>query len=563
MTEIIMKRDMSIVGNKEYDLIIIGGGIFGICAAWDATLRGLTVALLERRDFAHAASANCFKIVHGGIRYLQHADLYRIRESSQERRALLRIAPHLVQPLPIVIPTYGHGMQSKMILTVGLLTYDLLTLDRNRGIEDPQRSIPRGRIISRQECLKMFPGLKKVGLSGAAVFYDGQMYNTAQLALSFLKSAVKAGADAMNYTEVTDFIQKRDRIFGVIAQDLINGNKVEIRGKVVLNAAGPWAPLLLKQQMNIHLDPEPVFSRDTCFIVSRRLIGDYALAVQGKTEDPDALLSRGKRHLFIVPWHDSTLIGVWHVVYKGSPDKFTVTKKELQAFLDEINEAYPTLGLTLKDVAEWNAGLVLFGNNKEGTINLSYGKRSVIIDHAKYNHMEGLITLIGVRYTTARGVASKAIDLVFKKLGKKAPASETAGTPIYGGRIAHFEKFLGQAIIENQSKLSSDVVRALVHNYGSEYHEVLRYINEDPRWAETIGTSNVIKAEVLYAVREGMAQKLVDVVFRRTDLGTERYPRESELRICADIMAKEFGWAEWQIQREIAEVKETFPGYIH
>lgn len=557
-----MKRNISDLGNREYDLVIVGSGIFGICAAWDAALRGLSVALLEKEDFAHAASANCFRIVHGGIRYLQHADIYRIRESSRERRALLRIAPHLVHPLPIAIPTYGHGMRGKEILSAALLAYDMITLDRNRGLKDPQQHIPMGHLVSRQECLKMFPGLKKEGLTGAAIFYDGQMYSTTQLALSFLKSAVKAGAHAANYMEVSGFIQKGDRVTGVKALDRITGEKIEVRGKTVLNAAGSWALLLLNGQRGIQIRPEPVFSRDTCFIVPRRLTGDYALAIQGRTEDPDAVLSRGERHLFIVPWHDYTLIGVWHVVYKGSPDRFTVTERELQAYLDEINEAYPVLGLTMKDISMWNAGLVLFGNNRDGAVNLSYGKRSILIDHAKKDRLEGLITLIGVRYTTARGVAARTIDLVFKKVGKRGPASRTDTTPIHGGNIENFEDFLSRAINresgENQARLSKESIRSLVHHHGSEYPEVLKYIKEDPECAKTIDRSHIIKAEVLYAVREEMAQKLSDVVLRRTDLGAGEYPGGKALRICAEIMGKELGWNELRTKEEMEEVKKSF-----
>ena len=138
-----MKRNLEKLTVKEYDLVIRGGGIFGICAAWDAVLRGFSVALVERGDFAHATSANCFKMVHGGIRYLQHGDLYRIRESSNERRALLRIAPHLVHPLPIAIPTYGYGMRSKALLQAAFWLYEGITVDRNRGIPDPKQHILR------------------------------------------------------------------------------------------------------------------------------------------------------------------------------------------------------------------------------------------------------------------------------------------------------------------------------------------------------------------------------------------------------------------------------------
>ncbi|UCG11813.1 MAG: glycerol-3-phosphate dehydrogenase/oxidase [Deltaproteobacteria bacterium] len=555
-----MKRNISAIADKKYDLVIVGGGIFGICAAWDATLRGLSVALVEQGDFAHATSANHLKMVHGGIRYLQHADLYRIRESSRERSSFLRVAPHLVRPLPIAIPTYGHGMQGKEAMRAGLMLYDLMTCDRNRGIRDPKRHVPPGRIISRQECLEMFPNLEIDGFTGAAVFHDGQMYNPPRLALSFLKSAVEAGADAVNYLEATGFIRDGNRIIGIKAQDKLAQEDLEIRGRVVLNATGPWAKWLLKLQMGLQLDPEPFFSRDACFVVGRRLIGDHALAVLGQTKDPDAVLSRGKRHLFLAPWRDYTLIGVWHVVFQGKPDEFTVTAEDLQSFIDEINASYPSLELTLKDVSMWNAGLTLFGENKPGAIDLSYGKRSRVIDHAKKHGLEGLVTLIGVRFTTAGGVGTRAIDLVFKKLGRRSPKSKLEVTPVYGGQIDNFDEFLSQAK-QLHPVLSAGVMTALAHNYGSSYPEVLKHIDEDPTLAETLGTSKVIKAEVIHAVREEMAHKLGDVVFRRTDLGTGGHPGATALQGCAELVAAELGWSKERIQQELAEVEARFPNF--
>lgn len=428
-----MQRDLSALENSVFDLVVVGGGIFGVCSAWDAALRGLSVALVERRDFAGATSANSFKMVHGGIRYLQHGDLVRIRQSSQERNALLRIAPHLVQPLPIVIPTYGHGMKGKEVLLAGLFLYDLLTLDRNWGIRDVEARIPNGCSLPRQEILNMFPDLDQEGLTGGVLFNDAQMYNPPRLALSFLKSAVELGAKAANYVEAIDFLRSGDRICGVRARDGMTGTPLEIRGKVVLNAAGPWAETLLEKSTNLHLSSPGTYSRDACFVVPRRLTGNYALAVSGRTKDPDAILSRSARHLFIVPWRDYSLVGVWHIVHQGLPDEFTVTQQDLQSFLEEINQAYPSLGLTLDDVSISNAGLVLFGDNKPGAKHLSYGKRSRIIDHSREHHLEGLVTLIGVRYTTARGEATKAVDLVFSKLQRRSPQSKTSSTPIWGG----------------------------------------------------------------------------------------------------------------------------------
>lgn len=557
-----MERKLAAFADKEYDVIVVGGGIFGICAARDAVLRGLSVALVEQGDFGHATSAHHFKMVHGGIRYLQHADVYRIRESSRERSAFLRTAPHLVRPLPIVIPTYGHGMQGKEVMRVGLLMYDMLTFDRNRGILDQTRHIPPGRIISRNECLEMFPDLDKTGLTGAAVFHDGQMYNPPRLSLAYLRSAVEAGVDAANYVEATEFIKKNNQVMGIKARDRLSGDEFRIRGRVVINAAGPWANWLLKQGIGLGLNPEPTFSRDAYFIVNRQLLGDHALAIQGQTKDPDSVLSRGNRHLFVVPWRKYTLVGVWHVVHHGKPEDFTVTEEDLQNFLSEINASYPSLNLTLNDVSMWNAGLTLFGENKPEATDLSYGKRSLIIDHATDHNLDGLITVVGVRYTTASGIGEKAVDLAFNKLNRTAPKSVAANIPVYGAKFESFTDFSTQAIRQRPANLDSEVVKALTHNYGSAYSEVIKYTNENPGLAETINGSTIIKAEVVHAIREEMAQKLGDIVFRRTDLGTGEHPGESALQTCAEVMAAELNWSQEKTQQELAEVKSRFPQFI-
>lgn len=545
--------------DEKYDLIVVGGGIFGICAAWDATLRGLSVALVEKGDFAHGTSANCFKIVHGGVRYLQHADIVRLRASCYERSAQLRIAPHLVKPLPIVIPTYGHGMKGKEILGLGLTLYDLLTWDRNQGIGDIGRQIPSAHFISREQTLAHFPGLNnRPGLTGAAIFYDGQMYSPARLALSFLRSAVEEGAEAANYVEATGFVRSGTRVTGIEARDILTGEQLHVRGKVVLNCGGPWAEDILRHRLGLRLNPKGSYSRDAYFIVPRQLNQTYALVVSARTKDPDAILSRQARHLFLTPWRGYTLVGVWHVVHEKSPDDFTVTEDDLQNFVDEVNEAYP-FGLTLDDVCMWHAGLVLFGDNSPGAVHLSYAKRSRIVDHQTEHGIEGLITLVGVRYTTARGEAARVIDMVAQKLGKPSRKCVTDRTPVYGGRIERFDEFLQSAIQQRPSTVNPEVIRALAHNHGSEYEGVLKYVHENPMWAETIGRSNVIKAEVLHAVQMEMAQKLGDVVFRRTDLGTGGFPGDDALRACADLMAAELGWNESRMRLELEEVTSAFP----
>ena len=215
-----MTRPWADLADKEYDVVVVGGGIFGACAAWDAALRGLSVLLLERGDFGEATSANAYKFVHGGMRYLQQLDLVRLWESSDERSALLRIAPHLVYPLPIAMPTYGHGMRGKEVLRAGFAAYELLTARRNRGIQDARRRIPRARFLSRDAILGEFPDLPTDGLTGAALFADAQVYNMPRLTLGFVRAAQEAGAAAVNYAEVTRFVQDGGRVAGVEVHDI-------------------------------------------------------------------------------------------------------------------------------------------------------------------------------------------------------------------------------------------------------------------------------------------------------------------------------------------------------
>ena len=558
-----MQRDLSNLTETSFDLAVIGGGIFGVCAAWDAAQRGLSVALIERADFGGATSAHSFRIVHGGIRYIQHGDIYRVRQASHERRALLRIAPHLVRPLPIVIPTYGHGMRGKAALRVGMGLYDLLTADGNRGIRDPARRIPRGRVIGRDEALSLFPGLDRQGLTGAAVFYDGQMYNPPRLVLAFLQRAACAGAVAANYVEATRLLRDGDRATGVAARDVLSGGEFEIHARVVLNAAGPYAERLLLQAANMRLSPAGTYSRDACFVVPRRLLdGEHALAVQARTRDPGAIISRGERHLFVAPWRDYTLIGVWHEVYTGDPDGFTVTDAELQRFIDEVNAGYPELQLSLDDVSICDAGLVPFGENPEGAVHLRYGHRSRLVDHARSHGVENLLTLIGVRFTTGRYEAQRAIDGVFKKLGRKAPASRTALTAVYGGEVSDWQNLVRDAVREYGEALGPDVVRSLLHNYGSEYKRVLLHADSDPGMSASLGNSTTIRAQVLHAVRHEMAETVGDIVFRRTDLATGEYPGRAALRECASILAAERSLPPGELERQIDDVAIRFPADV-
>lgn len=556
-----LKRDLNKIKNSFYDLIIIGGGIFGACAAWDAALRGLSVVLLEKKDFSGATSANHFKMVHGGIRYLQHGDIKRVRESCRERSALLRVAQHLVKPLQILIPTYGHGKKGLEILRMGTMVYDILTFDRNRDIDD-KRKIPKSEFLKKSEVLGHFPGLNPKGLTGGVVFCDGQVYNSPRLAISFLHSAAGIGADMANYLEVSDFIEEKKSVCGVKVKDLLTKDEFKVKGKYVLNSTGPWGHRLL-QSLGIKVNKSPVFSRDFAFLINKKIHPAIALACPTKSFDNDAVLDRGGRHLFLVPWRDFTLVGVWHKIFHKIPEKITVSHQELQEYIDEINRSYPGAGIGMKNVTMINTGLTLYGDEENQKGRMSFGKRSLLIDHAREDNLKGLMTIIGVRATMARGMAKLALDKIIKTLGKGSKTTKTHLTPIHGSDLS-----LSNTVLNNPAKLKHyplplKVFNSLILTYGSRYEEVLKYIDENESLTEIIGNSDVIKAQVVHGIREEMAVKLNDIIFRRTDLGTGQYPGKDAIKICADIMAEELSWDQTSKKREIDEVYKAFPMFNH
>jgi len=218
-----MQRRLEPVGRTS-DLLIIGGGIYGAWAAWEAASRGLSVVLVEQADFGGATSANSQKIIHGGFRYLQSFDLKRMRESIRERRVLFRVAPHLVKRLPCVMPTYrGKPSRSKSILRLALAVNDIVSWDRNAGVRGEDHRIPQGRALSREECLRLLPGIPTKDLTGAALWYDGQLIDSERMTLAIIRSAANAGATVINYMRVASLLREGNRITGAKVVDRISG----------------------------------------------------------------------------------------------------------------------------------------------------------------------------------------------------------------------------------------------------------------------------------------------------------------------------------------------------
>jgi glycerol-3-phosphate dehydrogenase len=554
-------RDLKRLSSEHFDILVVGGGAAGAATAREAALRGFKTALIEREDFSAGASAHCFKVVHGGIRYLQHADLKRLRASCHERAVLLRIAPHLVAPLPFVVPTYGRGRSSRWFLGTGMLLYDALTADINRHVTNPDHRIQRTRFLSRQETLGLFPAIDSPELTGAAVFEDGQMYNAPRLVLAFIRAAATLGATVANYVEAERLLAHGSRIVGVAAVDRLSGASFEIKADLVINAAGPWAEGLLQRHADQQYGPAGSYSRDACFLVSRRSTASMALAIQGRSRDSDALLARGARHLFLVPWRNYTLIGVWHALVPREPDRTKLSHQELLQFLDEVNACYPALAFAESEIRRVDFGLVPFGESSRQKGGLSFGKQSRLIDHREYG-VTGLLSLISVRYTVARRDAADALRLAEAQLGPRNSGEESDWRPLHGGDCDDITALERTCMASSPHWLPSTVIGGLVRNYGTEIGSVMALANSEPQLRRFLSGTHVSCAEAVYSVRHEMAQRMTDVVFRRTELGTAGHPGYTALFELQQLLAREFQWSHQRAADELAAVEAEFGRYL-
>jgi glycerol-3-phosphate dehydrogenase len=544
-------RDIEGLTSTHFDLAIVGGGIYGACAAWDAALRGLSVALIERGDFGHATSAQTLRVVHGGLRYLQHADLKRIRQSDHERKTLLRLAPHLVRLLPVLLPTFCSGIQHRTILRAALAAHDLLSLDRNRGIRDPGRKIPAGRMVSRDECLRLAPGLARDNVTGAAVFYDAQMHNNERLTLAFVRSAADRGACVANYIEAQGVLRRNGRVDRIEAIDMRTGNRIGIRADVVLNTAGPWVFHALSEVRSSEAAKSIHFAKTMNVVVRSPLTNEHAIALsvpRGRAQEGRARL------LYITPWHGHAMIGSAHFNFDEHPDHCRVEHGEIAAFLEDVRAAYPGVSVTDQDVTFVRYGLVPKAvRAREPT---DTARHNLILNHAREG-LSNVISIVGVKYTTARYVAQKAVDLAARHLGRNGGPSRSATTPLRGGDIESFQSLVEDLVSARPNDLPEPVLRQLADSYGSEYQQVLRHVAAQPRLGNLISsTSNVIQAQVVHAVEEEMALTLSDVVFRRTALATAGHPGHDSLETCAQLMAEKLGWTNSRIASEIAVTEQ-------
>ncbi len=486
-----MQRHLKQLSNTPFDIVIVGGGIYGAAIAREAATRGLSCALIDKGDFCGATSANSLKIIHGGLRYLQQADLIRVRESARERRAMLRMAPHLIRPLPCLMPTAGI-LKSKPVMLAGTLANEILSADRNLGITH-DRKIPCGRIVSRTRLESLLPGYQGPG-TGAALWNDAVADDTERIVVGMVQAASEAGACVANYVSLKAAFTKMGAITGIRVHDLLGDTEFDIQAKLVINAAGPWSNRVL-EKLGGNAAPLPyALALGMNAVLKQELIPTYAAGLDCQEPGPD----KG-RLMFIVPWRGTTMGGTFYRHHNDDVDAMQPTEADTEHLLSQLNSALPSAQLTPDHVARIHAGLLPCKPSRPADSDPKLLRHYMLIDHAKRDNIEGLITALGIKYTTARDVAERTITLAARKLNQPVRSSTSATTPLPKG-------------------------------------------NRD----------------IPYAIKNEMAQTLSDVIYRRSGIGATGIPSEATLMDCANTMAAELGWDEARITHEVAQAASPF-----
>ena len=535
-----MHRDLSRLARDPFDVLVVGGGIHGLAAAYDAAQRGFSVALVERGDFGSGASFNHLKTIHGGLRYLQTGDLKRMRESILERRTLARLAPHLLGLLPFLMPTYRKVTRSRLAMWVAFQADALIGSDRNDGVT-PRLHLPAGRLLSKAECLQAFPDVRQRGLTGGALWHDYQVRNTDRLTLAFALAADAAGACLANHVEALAPLLEAGRAAGARVRDAATGAEFDVRARVTLNAAGAATGRLMAALGRSEKFP----LIKAMNLVTRLPFSGPALA--SSTDDG--------RMLFIVPWEGRAVAGTSHAPEPCGPDETRVSERELAWFIGQVNEAFPALRLTPDAVSLVHRGIVPAARSRKGEWGLEGHFR--LRDHAA-DGAEGAVSLVAVKYTTGRGVAEAAVDLVTRKLGRRVP-SRTAQVPLPGGEIADLDALQAMVRSDSAGLVDGEVAAQLALTYGSTYPALLRIVRDVPASAARLAPRlPVVAAQVLHAVRDEMALGLTDLVTRRIPLGAMGHPGPEPARACADLMAQELGWDAARVDRELQALREFY-----
>jgi glycerol-3-phosphate dehydrogenase len=473
--------------NQEFDVIIIGGGIIGCGIARDAAMRGLNAALFEQNDFGSGTTAGSTRLIHGGLRYLEQLDFKLVKMDLQERAILLKIAPHLVKPLPFILPFYETNFFTRTKFKIGLSLYDFFAGKDN---------LEKHQTLTTKEIASLEPNLSTENLHGGALFYDAQCNLPERLCLENALDAEMLGAQIFNYARVVDAIRENNAIKGVVVEDRFKpGQAVNIYGKIVINASGAWfnqvAGIIEKENTHkirltkgIHLACPPSLKKRSVIFNS---------PIDG-------------RAMFVIPWLDYTWIGTTDTDYQGDPKNAKASQEDVQYLIESAKKIIPSL--KSDEVYFSTAGI-------RALVRAKGSESSVSRMHKIENPKSGLINVLGGKITGYRAISEEVVDYICQLFGNSSEC-KTAETPLPGAK----------------GRIEIDSFDSLAEIYGFRVHEILEMIEKDKSLAQPIHENYPeIKAQVKFAVEKEHCRTAKDFIFRRTKLGFSVDQGKSAFRI--------------------------------
>ncbi len=529
--------------DMRYDLIVIGAGINGIAIARDAATRGMSVLVLEKHDIASGTTSWATRLIHGGLRYLEHYEFGLVRESLRERERLLRNAPHLVDPLPLVLPIYERAKRGPKMIRLGMTLYDVLSFDK---------SLDRHQMLDRNETVQLVPGIDTRGLQAAARYFDAQVTFPERLTVEMMISAAQHGAQLRTYTSVTGLITDGNIVEGVVATDVRTGEETRYRARAVMNVTGPWVDETLSVAPEGRRPDRQMGGTKGTHLVVRPFDGapSEALYVEAKSDG---------RAFFIVPWNEQVLIGTTDSRYDGDLDRVHATADEIDYLLAETNALLPGSHLTVDDIAFTYAGVRPLPYTKKGSAG-AITRKHIVKDHAPA--LTGLWSIIGGKLTTQRELAETAVDDVCRALGIEAEC-RTRDLPLPGSAGVAPDTFVDSFV--RGSALPERSARRLATLRGGLASDVANLVDLEPELGEVVDeTSGAIEAEVAYAVTTEFATTLEDVMMRRMMLGLRPGMGLDVAESVASVAARQLGWSESETAAQVAAYRaHTEPFLAH
>ena len=517
------RRDLARMRQESFDIVVIGGGVTGAGIALDAATRGLTVALVEQRDYAAGTSSRSSKLIHGGLRYLEQLNLSLVREALRERGLLLReLAPHLVRPVSFLYPL-NHPVWERAYAGIGVLLYDTL---------GGAHHLPRHRHLSRRQALELVPSLRRDALVGAIRYWDAQV-DDARHTMEIARTAAAYGAVLATSARVVGLVREGERVVGATVRDQEAGEEFPLLGRQVINATGVWADNI--QEMAGRGRIQVRASKGIHIVVPKdRIHGDSGLILRTESSV-----------LFVIPWGTHWLLGTTDTDWDLDLAHPAASATDIQYLLDRVNRVLRT-PLTHEDVEGVFAGLrPLLAGESAATSQLSR-------EHAVAQTAAGLITIAGGKYTTYRVMAKDAVDAAARSLPQRVPACVTDRTPLLGAEGYH-------ALWNRRRRFAEEVglhvsrIEHLLNRYGSLSTELLDLLAERPELGERIdGARDYLKVEARYAASHEGALHLDDLLTRRTRISVETFDRGlAAARAVAPLMGEVLGWDEDTVAREI------------